>query len=184
MKFRKVEDPVCASIWAAVVVVLVATLLFVLIIRPASPTAAAAQAAKAIDQIKANAKTSNLQIAQMQAKIDRHDWKIGSDDITPKALAQASAAAKKSSVTMASFRPGRATVNSGLETIPISITADGGFPNIVQFLRSVESLEKISVSSVQVSELGTGTGQVQAVITAVAFTTKIDQGADNATARS
>lgn len=184
MNFRKAEDPVSAGLWTAAVLILVCTLLFILIVRPPTAEAAVKAANSQVDSIKSNAKASNDQIVMMQAAISKHDWQMSSDELMPKAMSQTSTAAAQAGVSMASFRPGKPGVVGNAELIPISITADGLFPNIVSFLRKLEALKKISVASIQISELGNGNGQVQAIITANTFTTTLDTGGTDGTAKN
>lgn len=179
MKARISREPISAGLWIAAIVIFIVAIGAYLFVQTPSLASAEAAAKNNKAQIQQSAEEANKQISLMQASIQKRDWGIDPAKVIPQAMAQVSKAAGANGVGLASFRPGRNQDLSYITIIPITITATGGYPQLVKFIKDVEELQKVNISSVQISESGQSQDQVMATITAVVYTTNPGSGGTN-----
>ncbi len=179
MKITLSREPLASGLWIAAFVLFALALGAFLLVPTPSVASAMASEKQNKDQVQKAADEANKQISVMQASIGKRDWKIDPAKIIPAAMSQVSKSASNSGITMESFRPGRNQNLSYITIVPITITASGKYPQIVTFINDLEGLQKVNISSVQISESGQSKDQVMASITAVAYTTYIAPGGTN-----
>jgi len=97
-------------------------------------------------------------------------WNISLENIGPAALAKITSLAKAHQVKLSSFRPQRTGDVDGLTQVPFLMTIDGSYPNVVGFVRDIETSDsKLAVSQAQMTSSDGGSDKVSASIGIVAY---------------
>lgn len=181
MKAKLTREPISGGLWIAAIVIFVAAIGAFLLIKTPSVAEAENAANNNRAQIQKSAEEANKQIAAMQASLSKRDWGLDPAKVIPQAMAQISKVAGTYGVGLASFRPGRNQNLSYITIIPITISVTGSYPQLVKFIKDVEDLQKVNLSSVQISESGQSQDQVMATVTAVVYTTNPGSGDNSGT---
>ncbi|MCX7799757.1 MAG: GspMb/PilO family protein [Fimbriimonadales bacterium] len=109
-------------------------------------------------------------VADLEAQVNRRVFALEPDQVGPKALAAVEAHAKRCGLALSSFRPQKAVQSEGLEQLGFTANVSGPFPDVIQFLRLLESDEsRLAVVSAQFNAGDQGVGDVSATVGLVAF---------------
>ena len=163
-------ENVITAIMIVSALVLVATLASLFIFK--APTSAAA---KKDHNTKVMRTEQDTLIAQKdadkaEAENKPHLWNMSLQNVGPAALAKITALAKTHQVKLSSFRPQRTIDVDGLTQVPFLMTIDGSYPNVVGFVRDIESSDtKLAVSQAQMTSSDGGSDKVSASIGIVAY---------------
>lgn len=95
---------------------------------------------------------SRQEFAASRAKVVTATWTGTAEKIGPGALTAMNALAAKYKVKLSGFRPERVSQASGLELDPYTVTAEGSYPDVVNFTKAIEDPNtKLCVDSIQIS---------------------------------
>lgn len=133
-----------------------------------------AEQKKIFDQVDANRKD----FAASQAKVVSSTWTGTADKIGPGALTTMNALAAQHKVKLSGFRPERVSLVAGLELDPYTLTAEGSYPDVVNFTKAIEDPNtKLCVDSIQISSADANGDAVSANIGITAY--RVSGGAAN-----
>lgn len=100
---------------------------------------------KIFDEVDQNRKAFNAS----QAKVLASTWTGSATKIGPGALTAMNALAAQHKVKLSGFRPERVTQASGLELDPYTVTAEGSYPDVINFIKAIENPDtKLCVDSI------------------------------------
>lgn len=107
-----------------------------------------AEQKKIFDQVDASRKD----YAASRAKVVTATWTGTAEKIGPGALTAMNALAAQHKVKLSGFRPERVSQAAGLELDPYTVTAEGSYPDVVNFTKAIEDPNtKLCVDSFQIS---------------------------------
>ncbi len=116
-------------------------------------------------------------IAEMQAKLagtrtslETLAWKTNADRIESESMSRVSGIARASKVKMNAFRPQKSAEQAGMERIPFIISLEGPYPNVLEFVRRLETSDnKLAVNLLQLTSAEADSDAVSATIGVFAF---------------
>lgn len=123
-----------------------------------------------VSKLKREASELRTQLQAAKVEIGKKTWTGAEDEIAPKAMAAVSAQARKHFVNVSAFRPQRVVNVDGVSHLNYLVAVEGGFPEIVAFLKSFETPEsKIAVKAVQMTSADGATDAVRVSVSLVAY---------------
>lgn len=150
--------------------ILVGTGLFMLFVP--KPTVAASTASKVRSQRELDERIRKLEENKTltAATVVSQVWGEPVEEIGPKALESITAYARTQKLKLMAFRPQKTVEVDGLIQLPFLISVEGSYPNIIRFVRQLESGNlKMGTSLVQVSSTDPNSDLVSASIGIVAY---------------
>jgi Tfp pilus assembly protein PilO len=120
--------------------------------------------------VKKEEKANRLTIAEGKARVDKLTWAGGAQQVAAGALSKVTEVAKNHKLKLVAFRPQRDQDANGLGQLPILISLDGAYPDVVAFTRDLETEEsKLAINLVQVAAADAATDRVTASVGIVAY---------------
>lgn len=168
--FRQGEDPIYMGLFLASAFLLSGIAIFLILVKAPSPSKV--RAAKVYAQKRQYQQMLQAKAAEQQseAKVKARLWPAKLDDMGPSALKSLTRIATEHSVRLTSFRPQRTTTIDGLIQAPYLVTAEGSFPNVVAFVRGVESSSlRLAVNQANVSATDQASDKATANIGVVGY---------------
>ena len=105
-----------------------------------------------------------------QARVVTETWTGSAAKIGPGALTAMNALATQHKVKLSGFRPERVSQAAGLELDPYTVTAEGSYPDVVNFTKAIEDPNtKLCVDSVQIASADANGDSVAANIGITAY---------------
>ena len=174
----KAKDEMATNVaYLIAVVIIVGTLLFTLLVP--KPTAKAVFAKRDAEErsIVSQVSKDHADLALRKAKVAEATWTGPAEKIGPAALTAINALALKHKVKLSGFRPERTSETAGLQMVPYTVTADGAFPDVLNFTKDIESSNsKLCVDSVMIASSDANGDLVTANIGVTAY--RVMEGAN------
>ncbi len=155
----------------AVAILIFAGALIALVVFPA-PSMASVKKSHIVDRKRVD---QSIQDAGKKAKEQETTngvllWSASLESIGPSALSKITLMAKSHQVKLSSFRPQRTGDVDGLTMVPFLMNVDGSYPNVVAFVKDIESTgSKLAVNQVQMSSVDGVSDKVSASVGIVAY---------------
>jgi hypothetical protein len=163
--FKDPAERTPSAVMAASLLVLLATLLYMIFVPAPSAAGTAAGRERAERKLQTEITQARVRGEQMQADAARRLYQGDEQDVTARVLALLTARAEHEKVQIAAFRPQKNQPISGLIELPFSVQVVGPYPVLLTFLSSLEGPDsKIVVRSLQVADSGTGSSNVSATV--------------------
>ncbi len=160
--------------WAALVALVLIGLYNV--IAPA-PSGATKGKQVPVAQLKRQGQDLRKELDVAKGRLSKRTWVGAEDEIAPKAMALVSASARKNFVSVSAFRPQRTTRVDGVAQLNYLVAIEGGYPEVVNFLRSFENADStIAVKAVQMINSDGATDHVRASVSLVAYRVEDSNG--------
>ena len=97
-------------------------------------------------------------------------WQTDRDKISPEAMSLVAEMARKSFVTVSSFRPQRTNDLDGLEQMNYLVAAEGPYQDVMNFIKAFEAEDSLlAVKLIQITGIDGATDTVRASIGLVAY---------------
>ena len=120
--------------------------------------------------IKIKAEQASKDFATAKTKVDAQTWTGNAEEVGPGSLAAMNTLATKYKVKLSGFRPERTSQAGGLDLLPYSVTATGGFMDVLNFAKAIENpTNKLAVDSLQIASSEASSDQVIANIGLTAY---------------
>lgn len=170
MKFSLANDRHWAGFLAAVSL-LMAVLLGVLLFVPRPrQTVTIGQRTSAEAAVRSETRASEQAYEKARAQAANYLWTEGADAVSPKALEIVTDAAKAENLRISAFRPQKPSEADGLQQLAYLVAVEGRFPQVIGFLRRVETPgNRLAVTLFQVTSADGATDAVTATVGLVAF---------------
>lgn len=105
-------------------------------------------------------------------------WSDGADQIAPKALAVVTREARARSVRLVAFRPQRTVPGSPLTLVPFTLTLEGTYPQVLDFVKAMEiPSNRLAVTLLQIAAADDATSKVTASVGLTAFVRSAEEAA-------
>lgn len=187
ISFRTKSESASSFAIIAALLILVATGLYMLFVKPPSSEGTAAGRIRAQSELDDRLEKLKADDTVFKTAVRNHTWSEKVDDIGPKALASITTFAQKHRIKLMAFRPQKPVEVNNLTQLPFLISIEGPFPAIMSFARELEDPKlKLGTSMVQVSNNDPNTDLVSATVGVVAYKqieVKKSQGKTNAEAK-
>lgn len=168
ISFRTKDDQIAAGLFILGLILLAASLIWMLIPVPSVAGIANGKGRSKI-QIESDIKAQKQKNAALEAQIEPVLWVGMPEDVAPKALASITALAKARKIDV-SFRPQKTVDIGGLTQIPFSVSVSGSFANAVQLLKDLQNPKhRLAVSLVQLTSADSASDSVTGTINVVAY---------------
>lgn len=117
------------------------------------------------DDIKKAVAQANVDVLTNHASSQPKLWQESDDRIAPEALSHVTSLALANKVKVTAFRPQKDLVAGTLAILPLFLTIQGPFPNVMSFERDLEDKEPLlAVNLLQVASADSSSNQVTATI--------------------
>lgn len=135
-----------------------------------APAKSKLQRAKEEAELEASLKDIRERQGQAKGLIATYAWEGDPRKVSADALALATAIAQESGVKLATFRPQRPGDAEGVVTLTYTMSLEGPFPNVHEFLKRLETKpSRLSVVMVQIASADGSSDKVNATVEARAY---------------
>ncbi len=124
------------------------------------------------EETKLNASISKLRddVTTMKVENSKRVWTQPADQVSAAAMSLVTKAAQSRNLKVIAFRPQRTQDDSGVTRLPYLVSLEGSFPNVLQFVKSIENpATKLAVQSVQLASADGASDKVSATVGVVAY---------------
>ncbi len=157
------------ALWIGVLGIVAGVAFLALVPKPNTALIYAKQKAQEQKILVQGVKTQK-EYDDLHATVAKQTWNGGAQDVGPGALQSMNALATKYRVKLSGFRPERTTQASSLNLLPYSVTATGGYTDVLGFVKAIENPDnKLAVDSIQIASSEANTDQVIATIGITAY---------------
>ncbi|MBV6490401.1 MAG: GspMb/PilO family protein [Fimbriimonadaceae bacterium] len=159
-----------SAILALAILIGVAAVGFDLFWPEPAPAKSKLQRAKEEAELEASLKDLRGRQAQAKGLIATYAWEGDPRKVSADALASATEIAQECGVKLATFRPQRPGEAEGVVTLAYTMSLEGPFPNVHEFLRRLETKpSRLSVVRVQLASADGSSDKVNATVEARAY---------------
>lgn len=159
-----------SAILALAILIGVAAVGFDLFWPEPAPAKSKLQRAKEEAELEASLKDLRERQAQAKDLIATYAWEGDPRKVSADALASATEIAQECGVKLATFRPQRPGEAEGVVTLAYTMSLEGPFPNVHEFLRRLETKpSRLSVVRVQLASADGSSDKVNATVEARAY---------------
>jgi len=122
--------------------------------------------------IEASTKEAESKSSAAQEALGARIWDVNAEVLSSQIQETVTHLCEKNHSILAAFRPGKVIPAVSLIEVPFGIVVEGGFPDLMAVLKSLDDPEsKVAVSQVQIAS-NNGSDQVRATIAVTAFIAK------------
>lgn len=159
-----------SAILALAILIGVAAVGFDLFWPDPAPAKSKLQRAKEEAELEASLKDLRERQAQAKSLIATYAWEGDPRKVSADALASATEIAQECGVKLATFRPQRPGEAESVVTLAYTMSLEGSFPNVHEFLRRLETKpSRLSVVMVQLASADGSSDKVNATVEARAY---------------
>ena len=157
------------ALWIGILGIAAGVCFIALIPKPSTALVYAKQKAQE-QKILAQSAKAQKDYDNLHKTLVTRTWSGGAQNVGPGALQAMNALATKYRVKLSGFRPERTTQASSLNLLPYSVTATGGYTDVLGFVKAIENPDnKLAVDSIQIASSEANTDQVIATIGITAY---------------
>ena len=170
ISFRTKDDQIAAGLLIIGIVLLTASLVWMLLPLPSVAGLAngKTRTKQTIEQQTNAAKQENAALFQ---QVDPLLWTGSTEDIGPKALASVTTLALNRHLKVSAFRPQKTVDMNGLLQVPFTASISGTFADAALFVRDLQNTKyKLAVSLVQLTAADGTSDAVTGTVNVVAYT--------------
>ena len=170
INLRSKDEAATNAAFLIAFLIIVGTVAFVMFVpRPNAKSVASSRKTKE-RAIITDVDTSRKAFAASQALVVASTWTGPAEKIGPGALTAMNALATQHKVKLSGFRPERVSQSAGLELDPYTVTAEGAFPDVLNFAKAIENGDtKLCVDTIQIASSAANGDQVSANIGITAY---------------
>jgi Tfp pilus assembly protein PilO len=165
LNFRNKDEILPSAIIALSLLILMATLAYMLLVPPPSAAGVAKGRERSKRQIQVEIDHAKAKSANAEAAYAASLWTGGPDAVLAGALTQLTTRTGRYRLQMAAFRPQKPKTLAGLTELPCSVQVSGPYPSVVAFLGSLDAKgTRIALRSAQVAAADAASGAVTATL--------------------
>ncbi len=121
-------------------------------------------------KVKLDEKKNVETFSEARRVVDAQTWAGGVQQVAAGALSKVTSVAKNHKLKLVAFRPQRDQEAAGLGQLPILISLDGAFVDVVAFTKDIEKKDsKLALNLFQVASADSSTDRVNASIGIIAY---------------
>lgn len=157
----------------AAMVALTGVLAYHLFVPQPQPAANVLKRRAEVKKLESEVEKLREQVTADRKSVESKVWKEAGDQLGAEAMKTISNYAAQSKLKVIAFRPQRSQDDANLTRFGYLAALDGPFPNVMQFISSIESnANKLALSSVQITSVDGASDRVSASVSVVAFRQK------------
>jgi Tfp pilus assembly protein PilO len=165
LNFRNKDEILPSALIALSLLLLLATLTYMLLVPAPSAAGIAKGRERSKRQIQTEIARAKVKTAKAKEAYAARLWTGSADTILADTLARLTTRAAHHRLQMAAFRPQKAKALGALTELPCSVQVSGPYPAVVAFLGSLDAKgTQIALRSAQVTAADAATGAVTATL--------------------
>ena len=151
---------------AAIIVLILIVVADNVIPRPGSGESSSKGDAATLQDIEA----AEVELALSKLEANNRLWQTSRDEVGPQAMTWVTEIARTHFIKVSSFRPQRSTEEAGHVQMNYLVTAEGTYPNVMDFISEFETEESLlAIKLVQIGSVDGATDEVRVSISLAAY---------------
>ncbi len=169
ISFRTKDDQIAAGFMILGIVLLAASLVWMLLPLP-SVAGLANGKARSKQTLEEQIKQTKAANKELSSQVDPLLWTGSPEDIGPKALSSVTTLAMNRHLKVSAFRPQKRIDMNGLLQVPFSASITGGFADAANFVKDLQNPKyRLAVSLVQLTATDGSSDAVTGTVNVVAY---------------
>ena len=165
LNFRNKDEILPSALIALSLLVLAATLAYMLLVPPPSAAGVAKGRERSKRQIQTEIAKAKAKTAKAKAGYGNRLWSGSADAVLAQTLAQLTTRADRHGLKVAAFRPQKPKPLGSLTELPCTVQVSGPYPTVVAFLSSLDAKgTRVALRSAQIAAADGATGAVTAML--------------------
>jgi len=165
LNFRNKDEILPSALIALSLLILAATLAYMLLVPPPSAAGIAKGRERSKRQIQAEIVKAKAKAAKAKAGYEGHLSSGSADAVLAQTLAQLTTRANRYHLKMGAFRPQKAKLLGSLTELPCTVQVSGPYPTVVSFLSSLDAKgTRVALRSAQIAAADGATGAATAML--------------------